>query len=88
MRSVPKSVFTDAYAALLETLIKARKDAGVTQVQLAKRLGKPQPFISYFENGERRIDVIEFYAIARAIGHDPVELFAQVTAKLPKRVEI
>lgn len=83
-----KSVFTDAYASLLETLIAARKGARVSQVELAKRLGKPQPFISYIENGERRIDVVEFYAIAKALGVDPVKLFGRVVRKLPDRVEI
>lgn len=85
---MPKSVFTDAYASLLETLVALRKKKGVTQVELSKRLGKPQPFISYIERGERRVDIIEFYAIARALGADPVEVFSGLVKKLPKRVEI
>lgn len=85
---MPKSVFTDAYAVLLDALVAARKEAHVTQVQLAKRLGKPQPFISYVESGERRIDVIEFFAIAMALNRDPIALFTEVAAKLPDRVEI
>ncbi|OYX48804.1 MAG: hypothetical protein B7Y90_09150 [Alphaproteobacteria bacterium 32-64-14] len=52
------------------------------------RLGKPQPFVSKIERGVRRIDVVEFYAIARALKRDPVELFASVCARLPKVVEI
>lgn len=43
-------------------LIEARTRAGVTQVELAARLGRHQPFISFVERGERRVDVIEFYA--------------------------
>jgi transcriptional regulator with XRE-family HTH domain len=85
---MPKSVFTDAYASLLETVVEARKALGVSQVELARRLGKTQPFVSYFERGERRIDVIEFYAIMRALGVDPVEMFGELVKKLPERVEI
>jgi transcriptional regulator with XRE-family HTH domain len=85
---MPKSVFTDAYASLLEILVDLRKREGVTQVELSRRLGKPQPFISYVERGERRVDVIEFYAIVRALRSDPVEVFERLVRKLPKRVEI
>jgi transcriptional regulator with XRE-family HTH domain len=85
---MPKSVFTDAYASLLETVVEARKALGVSQVELARRLGKTQPFVSYFERGERRIDVIEFYAIMRALEVDPVHVFAELVQRLPERVEI
>ena len=85
---MPKSQFTDAYALLLETLVKARRAAGMTQVELAKALGKPQPVVSNMERGIRRIDMIEFVAIARALGVPPEELFASVLKKLPKRLEI
>jgi transcriptional regulator with XRE-family HTH domain len=85
---MPKSVFTAAYASLLEILVALRKKKGLTQVELSKRLGKPQPFISYIERGERRIDVIEFCAIVRALGGDPVEVFGRLVRVLPKRIEI
>ncbi len=73
-----KSVFTDAYAVFLKTLVAARKEAGVTQAELAARLDKPQPFVSNIERGERRVDVIEFYQIAEALGLDPVSLFRRI----------
>ncbi len=85
---MPKSVFTDAYAVLLSTLIAVRKRSGVSQVELGRRLGKPQPFVSYVERGERRIDVIEFYAIMIALEADPVVVFQEVIAKLPVKVSI
>ncbi|MBY0569107.1 MAG: helix-turn-helix transcriptional regulator [Hyphomonadaceae bacterium] len=85
---MPKSVFTDAYQALLTTLVAARKRSGLTQVQLSEALGKPQPFISNIERGIRRVDLIEFVVIARAMGADPKELFAQVMKKLPKSIDI
>ena len=85
---VPKSVFTEAYAIFLQVLGDARRDAKVTQAELAARLGRPQPFISFVESGERRVDVIEFYAIARALELDPEALFARIAARLPEHVDI
>ena len=54
--------------------MQARKDAGVTQVELGKRLGQRQTFVSKFELGERRLDVAEFVAVSRAIGTDPLKI--------------
>jgi transcriptional regulator with XRE-family HTH domain len=85
---MPKSAFTDAYGVLLKTLVAARNSAGLTQAQLSARLNKPQPFISKVERGVRRIDVIEFYAIARALGADPTTLFTTVVRRLPRSVDI
>ena len=85
---MPKSQFTPAYASFVKVLVAARKEAGVTQVELAERLGKPQPFISSIEKGVRRVDLIEFYAIARALRLDPEVLFGAVLKKLPKHVDI
>lgn len=79
-----KSVFTDAYAAMLEMLVALRKRQGVTQTELSTRLGRPQPFISLVERGERRLDVIEFCVIVRALDADPVALFAEIAGRLPK----
>jgi len=85
---VTKSVFSDAYAVLLDAIVAARKEVGLTQVELAGRLGKPQPFISYVERGERRLDVIEFCAWARAMGIPAEELFARVLRGLPDDLPI
>lgn len=71
-----KSIHTERYRRLLALLVQARRDAGVTQVELALKLGKPQSFVSKFENGERRIDVIEFLDICEAIGVSAAELLA------------
>jgi transcriptional regulator with XRE-family HTH domain len=73
---------------MLAALIALRKDAGFTQVALSKRLGKAQPFVSNVERGNRRLDVIEFYAVVRALGGDPTEVFAAIAKTLPKRVRI
>jgi transcriptional regulator with XRE-family HTH domain len=70
---VPKSLFTRRHAQLRKLLGKARKDAKLTQVQLAHQLGRRQAYISRIERGERRIDVVEFLDLAHAIGLDPAK---------------
>ena len=55
-------------------LVQARKDAGLTQAELGKRLGQRQTFVSKFELGERRLDVAEFMEVSGAIGADPCEI--------------
>lgn len=85
---MPKSVFSDAYAIFLRALVAARKEAGVSQVELARRVGRDQPFISLVENGVRRVDLIEFYVLAHGIGVDPVALFQAIAAELPHEIEI
>jgi transcriptional regulator with XRE-family HTH domain len=85
---MPKTVFTGAHKHLVEVLIAARKEAGLTQVQVAKALGKDQSFISIIEGSQRRVDVLEFYAIARALGKDPIEMFSQVVSHLPHEIDI
>lgn len=78
MRLVTKSVHTRTYRPFLELLIQARTDAGVTQEQLARRLNRPQSFVSKCENGERRLDVIELLEILRAIGVDLLRFVKKV----------
>jgi transcriptional regulator with XRE-family HTH domain len=80
---MPKSVFTDAYASFLEVLISTRKQASVSQAELARRIGREQPFISLIERGVRRVDVVEFCAIVRALGEDPASILRQVDSRLP-----
>jgi hypothetical protein len=53
------SVYTARYQKLLERLLAARREARLTQVQVAAVFGKPQSFVSKCESGERRIDVVE-----------------------------
>ncbi|MNH83270.1 helix-turn-helix protein [compost metagenome] len=85
---MPKSIFTDAYAGMIEELVRARTEASLTQAELSARLGKPQPFISKIEGGVRRIDVIEFCAIARALDLTPEALFERVIGHLPTELRI
>lgn len=76
-----KSLRSPEYARLVALLAATREAAGVRQQELAKQLGRPQSFIAKYEGGERRIDVIEFITIARALGADPVKLFKDFVAE-------
>lgn len=69
-----KSLKSAEYARLIALLVAARHKAGIRQQALAKKLRKPQSFIAKYEGGERRLDVIEFIAIAEALGADPIKL--------------
>ncbi|WP_093059675.1 helix-turn-helix domain-containing protein [Variovorax sp. YR634] len=62
------------YKKLRRLLAQARADAGLTQVQVAERVKRPQSFVSKYENGERQLDVIEFVAVCKAIGVPPTTL--------------
>ena len=67
----------EAYTHLQKLLIEARHAAELTQAELALRLGRPQSFVSKYERGERRLDLIEFHELATALQLDPKELFAK-----------
>lgn len=63
---------------MLGLLIEARKAAGLTQQQLAAKLRRPQSFVSKAENGERRLDVVEFLTICRHVSADPHAIIEQI----------
>ncbi len=60
-----RSVHSSRYRAFLKRLRQARLDAGLTQIQAAAALRRPQSFVSKCESGERRVDVIELEDFAR-----------------------
>lgn len=66
-----KDVRKARYERLRSSLVEQRKSAGVTQVELAERLGRPQSFVSKYERGERRLDVVEFLEVMDALRVPP-----------------
>lgn len=62
------SAFPEEYRRFLKKLKDARLEAGLNQVDVAKRLKKPQSFVSKFETGERRIDPVELRHLAQLYG--------------------
>jgi transcriptional regulator with XRE-family HTH domain len=81
---MPRSLFSEPYGELLRLLKNARQEAGLRQVDLAGRLGKPQSFVSKVERGERRLDVVELIVVARAIGVDEIGFLRIVAGVVPK----
>jgi transcriptional regulator with XRE-family HTH domain len=73
-RKLVKSVHSAEHAGFCAAMVAARKRAGLTQDAVALRLKRPQSFVAKYEGGERRLDVIEFLAVTKAIGADPVRL--------------
>jgi len=73
-----KSIYERSYQTLLGLLVQARKEAGLTQQQLAAKLRRPQSFVSKIENGERRLDVVEFLTFCRLIGTNPHAMIEQL----------
>jgi len=82
---LPKSLRTPDHIRMMELLIAARNKAGLTQEQLAERLDKPQSFVSKYETGERRLDVIEFIWIARELDFDPARAVREIAASYGKK---
>ena len=64
---------------LLREILAARRDAaGVTQMELAARLRRPQSWVSKVEHGERRIDVVEFLEVTEALGCEAMDILAEL----------
>ena len=76
-----KTIHSSEHQKLRELLIAARRKAGLTQHEVAERLGRPQSFVAKVEGGERRLDVIEFVDLVRALGADPVKLLRKLVAE-------
>lgn len=85
---MPKTVFSGAHEHLVQVLKDARAKAGLKQEELAQRLGRQRGFITLIEGGQRRVDVLEFYAIAKALDLDPRELFDQLANVLPDKIDV
>ena len=63
-----KSIYSAGQEKLQKLLTETRESAGLTQVALAKKLKRPQSFVSKYESGERRLDLIELREICNALG--------------------
>lgn len=65
-----KSLYTERYRRLLRFLVEARKANGLSQQAVADKLERPQSFVSKYESGERRLDIVELLILADVIGFD------------------
>lgn len=77
-----KSIYSREYSLFLDQLRKAREEKGLTQTEVAAKLGQTQSFVSKVERGERRIDVVELRAFCAAIGIGFRSFVAQIEKAL------
>ncbi|MEH1849488.1 MAG: helix-turn-helix transcriptional regulator [Nostoc sp.] len=75
---MPKSVFSEEYNRFRQLLIEARKAAKLTQAELSAKLKLPQSYVSKYERGERRLDVIEFLQVAQVLEIDPLAFIEEL----------
>lgn len=74
------------YRAAVSTIGELRKSLGVSQRELARRLDKPPSFVNKIELFERRMDILEFIAIAQALEIAPEKLMASLVAKVGRPI--
>lgn len=80
-----KSIHTREYAALLRLLRQAREAAGLTQVQVAKKLKQSQSFVTKMERGDRRLDVVQLRTVCRLYGTTLQEFVARLEMELTSK---
>ena len=77
-----KSIYSREQDVLIGLLRQLREEAGARQVDLAERLGRPQSFVSKYESGERRLDLVELRAICQVLGISLEQLVRQFEKEL------
>ncbi|MER9855953.1 MULTISPECIES: helix-turn-helix transcriptional regulator [unclassified Mesorhizobium] len=75
---MPKSLRSPRHQRFLAQLVSLRKAKGLTQAQVAEKLGRPQSFVAKYEGGERRLDVIEFLDLTAALDADRCEILSSL----------
>lgn len=81
MRLIVKTIYQERYFRLIHALIQARKNAGLTQAQVAEKLSKPQSYIAKIEGTDRKLDIMEFVTLCQAIGQAPSEFIKVLERK-------
>jgi DNA-binding XRE family transcriptional regulator len=82
------AIYSDAQKSVARAFANARLKAGLKQAELAQAIGKHQSYISDIERGQRRIDLIELYVIAKALKRDPADLYAELVRDVPEDAAI
>jgi transcriptional regulator with XRE-family HTH domain len=81
-------VVSPHYRAAIDAIRAARNQQGLSQRELARRLGKPPSFVNKIEQLERRLDIVEFLAIAEAMELSPATLLEAVRKALPGNPQV
>lgn len=83
-----KTLHSEGQLALVAALIQARRDAGLSQMELASRLRCHQSFVARIESGQRRVDVAELVILSRALGVSPTKILKIVVDNTPEDARI
>ena len=75
-----KSIHSPEYRLVLERLVALRHKAGLSQRELAEKLGREHSFVWRIETGERRLDVVEFHWVCEALGQDASRVYRDLIA--------
>ncbi|NEK17291.1 multiprotein-bridging factor 1 family protein [Rhizobium leguminosarum] len=79
--NVAKTLGTERHRALIALLVEKREASGLTQTELADRLGEYQSFVARLESGQRRVDVIEFLELATILDFDPFDALRRLATE-------
>lgn len=63
-------------------MVAARTKSQLTQLEVATRLQRPQSFVAKYEAGERRLDIVEFIQICKALDAEPASILAELSKKV------
>lgn len=81
-------VVSPHYRAAIDAIKAVRIERGLSQTEIARRVGKPQSFVSKIENFDRRLDIVEFLAVADALEVSPEKLLKVVRDAMPGGAKI
>lgn len=81
-------VVSPEYRSAINAINRARQELGISQRELARRLGKYPSFVNKIEKLERRLDILEFIAISEALGIAADELLARIRKELPEVIKV
>ena len=76
-----KTLGSARHRAVIDLLIEKREACGMTQSELAGRLGEYQSFVARLESGQRRVDVVEFIELAEILGFDPASALRDIVRR-------
>lgn len=85
MPKVRKSLFAPEYVSIVDGLVERRKALGLSQWDMAVRLGEEQSWISKVERKQRRLDAFEYVRFCRVLDLDPGEIMRPIWAAMPAR---
>ncbi|MCA6219457.1 helix-turn-helix domain-containing protein [Photorhabdus antumapuensis] len=77
------SIYSEEYQHVIRLLRETRLEKGITQEKLAQEFGRPQSFIAKVENGERKLDVVEFVRMAHLLSLNPAQILDKIKLKKP-----